>query len=133
MPYEPYNLFLDDLRLAQTVYPGEDWVEVRSFDAFVDYITRHGQPAAVSFDNDLGETPEGVPLPVGIAAMKWLYEADVRVNAVFIHSDNLEASQFIESYAKSWHKVRILDGDLRPEDACVQRRSALHRKWNPKS
>ena len=130
MPYQEYNLFLDDLRDPATVYPGEEWVVVRSYDAFVHHITQHGRPAAISFDNDLGCDEHGASLPDGIAAIKWLSEWGLVVPAIYIHSDNLVASEFIESYAKTWHKILALDGLLDPSQSQVRRHSALHRKWN---
>ena len=70
-----YNLFLDDIRDPKNMIPGmevlykdgmlihrnnpdnfyykHDWVVVRSYNEFVDYITKNGLPKLVSFDHDL--------------------------------------------------------------------------------
>ena len=45
------KLYLDDLRPR----PGIDWIVVRSYNAFVDYIDKYGVPDYISFDHDLGE------------------------------------------------------------------------------
>ena len=51
------KLFLDDLRSIQMVYPNDnlnDWVIVRDFYQFVNYINKYGLPTFISFDHDLG-------------------------------------------------------------------------------
>lgn len=63
-----YNLFLDDYRNPQdclsymhkrigadnAVYHG-DWVVVKNYKEFTDYIKHNGVPRVVSFDHDLGD------------------------------------------------------------------------------
>ena len=60
-------LMLDDVRIIEHCYLWDDatslidksgipswhWTTVRSYDAFVDHITKNGIPDVVSFDNDL--------------------------------------------------------------------------------
>jgi len=60
-----YSLYLDDIRIpentADYILPVElksmyrllDWVIVRSYAEFVEYITKNGVPSLVSFDHDL--------------------------------------------------------------------------------
>jgi hypothetical protein len=52
-----YSLFLDDQRQPKQVtwveLPPVEWVVVRNYKEFVDYISVHGPPARVSFDHDL--------------------------------------------------------------------------------
>ena len=54
-----YNLFLDDSRNPKDVkwieLPPVEWVVVRSYDQFVDYITKNGVPVSISFDHDLAD------------------------------------------------------------------------------
>lgn len=64
---QPYNLFLDDIRMpvevGNYIYPVElrvlyrkqEWVIVRNFAEFVRYIGANGMPACVSFDHDLAD------------------------------------------------------------------------------
>ena len=45
------KLYLDDIRIPKT----EGWVIVRTYDEFVNWITKNGLPEEVSFDHDLAE------------------------------------------------------------------------------
>lgn len=55
-----YYLFLDDERMPSYVtwvklpQPTE-WVIVRNYQQFVDYVTKHGIPAHISYDHDLAD------------------------------------------------------------------------------
>ena len=57
-----YNLFLDDdpsripHKLTWVMLPLVEWTFVRNYDEFVNHIKKHGIPACVSFDHDLGDT-----------------------------------------------------------------------------
>ncbi len=98
-----YRLFLDDLRTVQMVYPNQqenDYVIVRTYQAFVNHIQENGLPEFISFDNDLGEDEQGNLLEDGYAAAKWLvYESglDVRKMQFKVHSANPVARVQIES------------------------------------
>ena len=49
-----YNLFLDDVREANTfLQDTRTWVTVRSYNEFVKIITERGVPSHISFDHDL--------------------------------------------------------------------------------
>ena len=63
-----YNLFLDDVRMPEQcvgyvlslgirpdTYLKYNWVIVRNYREFVDYILENGLPERVSFDHDLAE------------------------------------------------------------------------------
>jgi len=52
-----YNLFLDDLRAVEMIYPATniDFVVVRSFKDCIACIKTKGLPEFMRFDNDLGE------------------------------------------------------------------------------
>ena len=106
-----YRLFLDDERFPRQVtwvlLPTNfdpDWVIVRTYQQFVDYITTNGLPEFISFDHDLAEEyyREGYrgAEPVygvykektGYEAAKWLRqycdERGLRVPAFTVHSMN---------------------------------------------
>ena len=89
-----YNLFLDDLRTVQMVFPhlkDDDFTIVRSFTDFVRCISENGLPGFISFDNDLGADENGKILPEGYDAAKWLvYESglDIRDLKFNVHSAN---------------------------------------------
>ncbi|WP_417353080.1 cyclic-phosphate processing receiver domain-containing protein [Flavobacterium alkalisoli] len=98
-----YKLFLDDVRDVPMVYhdlTNNDFVVVRSYEAFITFIKQNGLPAFISFDNDLGEDENGTVLPDGYAAAKWLvYESglDLKELNFKMHSANPVASVQIQS------------------------------------
>lgn len=98
-----YKLFLDDLRTVDMVYNNadtEEFIIVRSYDAFVSHIQQYGLPAFISFDNDLGEDENGTLLLDGYACVKWLvYESgiDIRNLEYHVHSANPVAAVQIRS------------------------------------
>ena len=63
-----YNLFLDDIRTPKN----GDWTIARSFAEAVSIVEKHGYPAHVSFDHDLGDN-----VPTGMDFAKWLVEQDL--------------------------------------------------------
>ena len=58
-----YNLFLDDVRTPESahlytyndIFIHWDWVVVKNYDEFVEYIEANGLPKFVSFDHDLAD------------------------------------------------------------------------------
>ena len=56
-------LFLDDIRFPsdcfkyskQPMFIEKDWIIVRSYNEFVDWITKNGLPDFISFDHDLSD------------------------------------------------------------------------------
>lgn len=103
-----YKLFIDDIRNVRMVYPeltNNDFVIVRSYDAFIKYITEHGLPSFISFDNDLGEDDLYNLLPDGYACSKWLvYESglDLRDLKFNVHSANPVASKQISGLLNNY-------------------------------
>lgn len=97
-----YKLFLDDIRNVKMVYPSmeeDDFVIVRNYKEFVDYISKNGLPLFISFDNDLGVDLNGEIGLDGYAAAKWLvYESGLNIlNLKFkVHSANPVASKQIQ-------------------------------------
>jgi hypothetical protein len=81
-------LFLDDVR--EPPIDGNQWVLVKSFKEFKNWIKNHGVPAVISFDHDLGLCQKS-----GMDAAKWLVEQDMICNIhiprnfqFFVHSAN---------------------------------------------
>ncbi len=103
-----YKLFLDDLRTVQMVYPNQqedEYVIVRTYQAFVNHIQEKGLPEFISFDNDLGEDEHGYLLEDGYAAAKWLVyesELDLRQLRFKVHSANPVARIQIESLLNNY-------------------------------
>jgi hypothetical protein len=89
------KLFLDDVRTP----PDSTWDVVRSFDAFVNYVSEHGVPDVVSFDHDLADahyaalTDEAIAAATftektGYDAAKWLADRGDFPKRVIVHSWN---------------------------------------------
>lgn len=96
-----YPLFLDDIRTPEMAYEPkqtQEFVVVRSYTAFVNYIKKNGLPKYVSFDNDLGLDENGKLAPDGLAAAKWLVyesELDLKDLKFRVHSANPVAAEQI--------------------------------------
>jgi hypothetical protein len=103
-----YELFLDDIRTVDMVYPnypGVGFVIVRNFADFKKVILEKGLPSFISFDNDLGEDGNGKLLPDGYACAKWLvYESEIDISGLhfYVHSANPVAKQQIEGLLKNY-------------------------------
>jgi hypothetical protein len=117
------NLFLDDFRHPPDVtwaqLPPVDWSIVRSVESFKKWVSKHGVPSLVSFDNDL--LPEhyvglfGDTLPIkdtGFEACRWLVDLCELYNVSFpdwiVHSRNTRAVRrmvdFLLHREISWDK-----------------------------
>lgn len=123
------KLFLDDLRSIQMVYPNDnlnDWVIVRDFYQFVNYINKYGLPNFISFDHDLGFEHirfffengghENPPDPTnsefkektGYDTAKWLVEYCLKNNLPLpnysVHSANPIGKKNIITYLENFKK-----------------------------
>jgi hypothetical protein len=56
------------------------------------------------------------------------HENNYIVSVIRIHSDNNAGSLNLESKAKTWHKILIMDGLMQEHDSVVIRMSALQIK-----
>jgi hypothetical protein len=134
-----YNLYLDDWRtpgVTASYHRDEkvrkamiesEWVIVKSYKEFVDYIMSHGIPYMVSFDHDLGDefhflesdkpilSLEEVVFEydkyeelTGYHAAKWLVDYCLDNNLTlpiyFVHSDNPVGTKNIISYLENFKK-----------------------------
>ena len=102
------KLFLDDIRTPEMVYTktvAKDFVVVRNYAEFVNYIKQNGLPEFISFDNDLGLESNGEIAPDGYAAAKWLvYESgfDIRKLQFKVHSANPVAGEQIRGLLNNY-------------------------------
>ena len=102
------KLFLDDLRTPQMVYDqteAGDFIVVRSYREFIQYIRQNGLPDFISFDNDLGLDEKDELAPDGYAAAKWLvYESglDLRKLSFKVHSANPVAAEQIRGLLNNY-------------------------------
>jgi hypothetical protein len=114
-----YRLFLDDVRepyeVGNYMYPVDlrreyrlyDWVIVRSYDQFVQYINENGMPTHISFDHDLADIhyvsdDDNVDEKNGYHCALWLvdYIIDNGVQEfpiVYVHSMNPIGKERIQS------------------------------------
>jgi hypothetical protein len=123
------RLFLDDIRVPYDVFKmtinpifenNEDWVIVRDYYQFINYIKKYGLPEFISFDHDLSyehyleENQSDIEYETliektGYDASKWLVEYcmenGIEIPNYYVHSANPEGKQNIESYLESQKKV----------------------------
>lgn len=127
------NVFLDDVRTIQMVYPDvspdeeeTDWQIIKTADEFERYILAcYGKawigevpsfpkfPDLISFDHDLGEL-DGVIERTGMDCAKFLVEADmdglIDIPHDFnfaIHSSNPAGAENIRSYLSNYINVKF--------------------------
>ena len=104
----PYRIFLDDLRTIDMVYPNQlfpdfqkfmeisELVICRTMEEAVALIESKGYlPNFISFDNDLGEDENEIPLKEGIDFAHWIVERVLDEKYIltddfefFVHSAN---------------------------------------------
>ena len=124
-----YNLFLDDFRLPEMafnithnpVYNKLEWVLVKSYDEFVEYVTEHGLPDLVSFDHDLADVHYDVADPsdadydsfaekTGNHCVKWMVkycmDNDLDFPSFLLHSDNVVGRENMLSYITNFIKFK---------------------------
>lgn len=102
------KLFLDDIRTVEMVYPNaksDEFVVVRTYEAFIKHIQQHGLPNFISFDNDLGLLASGSLAPDGYAAAKWLvYDSGLDLSSLSfrVHSANPVAAEQIRGLLNNY-------------------------------
>lgn len=130
-----YNLFLDDERVPYSpngshidvyyythddIYINHDWVIVRSYDQFIDYITKNGLPKIVSFDHDLSDEHYQYLInhsdvnynkyteKTGMECLKWLCEYcldnNKKLPKCLIHTQNIIGSINMKKYIENFNK-----------------------------
>lgn len=100
LPYTKKKLYLDDLRSAP-----EDFILVRNFEEFTQYILHHRMPGFISFDHDLGEEKTGYD------CAKWLVEIcmnrKIPLPEFTVHSQNPVGKKNIESLLRNFKKEQL--------------------------
>ncbi|GMK40562.1 hypothetical protein PCCS19_36180 [Paenibacillus sp. CCS19] len=76
------NLYVDDLRDCP-----EDFIVARSYNEAV-RILKDYSINIMSLDHDLGEDESGKELPNGYDLVKYFCEHGLKVNKIYIHTDN---------------------------------------------
>lgn len=120
------KLYLDDLRVPTQTYKETlncQWMIAKSYQEFVDLITKHGVPEFISFDHDLsfehypisepdGGLKNGLTIPydsysekTGLHCAKWLVDycmdRNLRLPVFKVHSMNPVGRVNIQSYLDS--------------------------------
>ena len=105
------RLFLDDERNPEdvtwiTLYEGPYEI-VRTQDEFIAWVSQHGIPDVISFDNDLG-----TGFGEGRDCAKWMCEAVMDGDIAFnprmrftVHSKNVVAAEWITQYLTAFWKA----------------------------
>lgn len=126
------KLFLDDIRIPKDCANGlvpsmfnklywmNDWVIVRSFNEFVDWITVNGLPEFISFDHDLADVHYTMDFSkdssnqntekTGLDCAKWLgdycIDFDVKLPDYIVHSQNPVGKLNIQGYLDNVRKFQ---------------------------
>lgn len=91
------KLYLDDLRPIP-----DEFIGVRSFTEFINYINQNGLPDFISFDHDLGLEESGFD------CAKWLVnfclDNHKKLPEFFVHSQNPVGKKNIESLLNNFIK-----------------------------
>lgn len=101
----PYPMFIDDERQPAPSFP-KNGVVIRSYQAFVDYVTDFGLPTFISFDHDLGNGGTGYDIA------KYIVDRDQEFGDLpdgftfFVHSQNPIGKSNIEGLLNSYLEYR---------------------------
>ena len=126
-----YNLFLDDIRNPKDCchympnpkfYSDSEFVVVRNYDEFVNFIKKNGLPNIISFDHDLGElnypddmykdtgSYETFGEKTGMDCAKWLVDFCMNtaqdIPDYIIHSMNPVGGKNIFMYLDNYRKFQ---------------------------
>lgn len=101
----PYPMFIDDERQPAPSFP-KNGVVIRSYEAFVNYVTDYGLPTFISFDHDLGNGGTGYDVA------KYIVDRDLTFGDLptgftfFVHSQNPVGKRNIEEFLNSYLEYR---------------------------
>lgn len=109
-----WNLFIDDERFPEQVTWGNEafyarypWIIARSLNEVQALVGKHGFPAFISFDHDLGDNQ-----PTGKDIANWLVSLDLDNGTMpnsfcyFVHSRNPVGRANIESLLNNYLEQR---------------------------
>jgi|688.fasta_scaffold349784_2 hypothetical protein len=116
-----YNLFLDDIRNPKDCclympnpkfYSDNQFVIVRNYDEFVNFIKKNGLPNIISFDHDLSDIDYSTPEceKTGMDCAKWLVDYCMNTGKdipdYIIHSMNPVGGKNIFMYLDNYRKFQ---------------------------
>ena len=122
VPYSPHGMIEDAYYITKNnIYINYDWVIVRSYDQFIDYIKRNGLPQIISFDHDLADEHYQYLLKhndvdyskytekTGMECVKWLVSYCMNNNLKFpkylIHTQNIVGGKNMLIYIENFKRI----------------------------
>lgn len=114
-----YNLILDDCRnekmcfnaTGDRMYLDLEWIIVKNYDEFVDYITKNSLPEIISFDHDISDFIEVDGEKVertGKSCAEWLVnyclDNNLKLPEYYVHSSNPGGAENIIKYLDNFKK-----------------------------
>ncbi len=108
VPYSPNGEMKDAFNYTENLdYINLDWVIVRSYDQFIEYISLNGLPQLLSLDHDIADFTYGYE-KTGYDCVKWLCEYcidnDVKFPNHLIHTGNIIGGENMLVYIRNFKK-----------------------------
>lgn len=105
---------------AKLIYEENEWIIVRNYDEFVDWILKNGLPDVISFDHDLADEHYAFAgnynifrEKTGYDAAKWLVEfcmyEKLQLPEYYVHSMNVVGKENIINYLENYRKNEAKD------------------------
>jgi hypothetical protein len=110
------KLFIDDIRnpidvfgyTNKEIFKEKDWIIVRTYEEFTNYLTNNNFPDIISFDHDLSDTSEIEK--TGYDCAKFLVDfcmdTDQKVPIFFVHSQNPIGGENIKVLLNNFKKFQ---------------------------
>ena len=107
-------LWLDDLREVPEDTLEKEYILVRSFGEFTDWISNNGLPDELDLDHDLGYTTDGKPEKSGMDCLKYAIEFHMASQGaslpkLVIHSANPVGGENMRAYYNSYKRFLIVN------------------------
>ena len=103
---EVINLYVDDLRDCPKGY-----TIARNVEEAIYYIENY-KVHILSLDHDLGVNKEGILLPTGYDLVKYICEKNLKVDKIYIHTDNGVGRENMFQTLKAAQRRGFIDKDI---------------------
>lgn len=103
---EILNLYVDDLRDCPNGYS-----VARTMEEAIS-ILENSEVNILSLDHDLGEDDNGKLLPTGYDLVKYFCEYGLRVNKIYLHTDNPVGRENMYQTLKGAQRRGFIDSDI---------------------
>ncbi|WP_391115981.1 cyclic-phosphate processing receiver domain-containing protein [Psychrobacillus sp. L3] len=101
------NLYVDDLRDCP-----DGFELARTFNEAISFFDNF-EIDILSLDHDLGEDTDGTLLPTGYDFVKWFCEQGLKVNKVYLHTDNPVGRENMYQTLLGARKRGFIDSDIK--------------------